>query len=133
MRDLVSFCCKCLNMLHLGIFAPIAGCKLELDDTLCGQRICGPWFLDFAGLIGDLEFKRDILALIGTGRYYACDFVCVDCFAHKKLPDLAFDDFRPDAHWTLTTVSHEDYLNNTPVRSQHALLELIGYRQDPFM
>ena len=82
-------------MLHLGIFAPIAGCKLELDDTLCGQRICGPWFLDFAGLIGDLEFKRDILAL--------------------------------------TIVSHEDYLSNTPVSSQHALLELIGYRQDPFM
>jgi hypothetical protein len=133
MRDMLLYFCRSLYRLHWGTFEPLGVCAstpTDMDVRLRGERICGPWCLDFAGLIGDLEFKRDVFHQIGSQQYYACNSCCAECFASKVIPELAFDDFRPTAAWTRTRISLEDYLNNTPAHRHHGMLELIGFRSE---
>ena len=38
------------------------------DEELANKRVCGHWTFEYGGMKADLEFKRDALGLIETGR-----------------------------------------------------------------
>ena len=58
----------------------------------------GHWTFEFGGMKADLEFKRDALGLIETGRYYAKDKLCCwRCFGSMCIPELSIEDMSDTA------------------------------------
>jgi len=77
-----------------------------------------------------MEFKRDALMWMASGRYYAkVRYCCHGCDASRSLtrPHLAFDDPSKDAGWRATIVTTAKYLERTPPGNRSPLTEIYGW------
>ena len=105
---------RLLNVLETGLGPTVLPPGVELCDNGSQARalkdapIAGPWLFSFAGLVGDLEFKRDAHMLIALGNYWGrkVGHVCSKCWA----TDENCDDASPDAPWRSQPIDNEQYL-----------------------
>ena len=69
-----------------------------VKTTIKSVFLAGPFHFGFAGLIGDLEFKRDALMWMENGRYYGKqEYSCDLCLGSSTCPTLSIYNFRRDA------------------------------------
>ena len=83
-------------------------------QSIEGKPFAAGFMFGFAGVCGDLEFKRDAHNLMRLEMYYArADNSCCKCFATadaKKDASMAYDDLRLSARWRLTILNTPMYL-----------------------
>ena len=86
-------------------------------DSACRHRLAnvelaGGWKLAYAG------FRADLKAMVAAHRfhhrYYLCNEICHMCMATKPHvnPHMAYTNFRSDAAYLMTEVSHSDYVRH---------------------
>jgi hypothetical protein len=81
-----------------------------------GERIAGDFEFSFTGSKGDLEFHQ-LTYPTPTGYQSHQNFVCQKCLASSHLPESKYTDTSPNAGWTLTMISTQNFLGNLIYRS----------------
>ena len=89
------------------------------------QRLAGAFCFAFAGLKGDLEWRRDAMF---EHRNYGANRCCPKCLASKNAGETFYGDVRETAGWRSTLIGTASYLDN--MRRRSPIVDLPGWHVD---